>query len=56
MYMTDSEYEARYPEQKPVCFNYTAARADVLVLRRENLRLEQRLAAFEEGLNPDVAE
>ena len=56
MFMTDSEFELKYPEQKPVCFNYAVAREDILALRDETLRLEKRLAAFEEGLNPDVAE
>ncbi len=56
MYMTDSGFEARYPEQKPVCFNYAAAREDMLACRAENFRLRKRLATFEEGMNPDVAE
>ena len=55
MFMTDSEFELKYPEQKPVCFNYAAAREDMLAYRAENLRLQKRLAAFEEGINPDVA-
>lgn len=55
MYMTDSEFIAKYPEQKPVCFNYMTARTDILALREENLRLRKRLAAFDEGLNPDTA-
>jgi len=28
-------FEARYPEQKPVCFNYATARKDVLALIEE---------------------
>jgi hypothetical protein len=56
MYLSDSVIESRYPEQKPICFNYAAARQDILAFREENTRLEKRLAAFEEGLSPDVAE
>ena len=47
---------AKYPEEKPVCINYADMRGELLALAEENLRLEKRLAAFEEGVNPDVAD
>jgi hypothetical protein len=34
MYIADSDFEEKYPEQKPVCFNYTAARNDILRIVR----------------------
>ena len=46
----------KYPEGKPICLNYSIIRSELLTLAEENLRLEKRLAAFEEGVNPDVAE
>ena len=46
---------AKYPEQKPVCLNYVDTRKDIIALTEEILRLQKRLACFEEGLNPDVA-
>ncbi len=46
----------KYPEEKPICLNYSIIRRELLTLAQENLRLEKRLAAFEEGVNPDVAE
>jgi len=54
--MTDSEFALRYPEHKPICFNYFTAREDVLALRGENHRLREenshlreRFAAIEEA-------
>lgn len=45
----------RYPKEKPVCFNYATAVEDFIALSEENTYLRKRLAAYEEGLNPDAA-
>jgi len=47
---------AKYPESKPVCLNYVEMRSELLALCLENERLQKRLTAFEEGLNPDAAD
>ena len=44
----------RYPEQKPICFNYFTARSDVLTLLAEKEQLEKRLIELENKKVSDV--
>ena len=54
--MNAKDIIAKYPEERPVCLNYAAMRNDLIALCEDNSTLQKRLAAFEEGLNPDAAD
>jgi hypothetical protein len=47
---------AKYPEKKPICLNYAEMRGELIALAEEKRRLEKKLAAFEEDVDPDVSE
>jgi|GEM_PF-6534936 len=41
--LTKDEILARYPENKPICFNYSTARVDLLALVEEKEALRHKL-------------